>query len=261
MAGSKSGGPGGYERPRVTYAGRVHEPGVARDLGKVTAGVPLTMIHRPRLTDAAELVVHRQKSSPAAVRFRELQSRLDNAEPDAPRTVVVTSAGDGEGKSLVAMNLSLAYAARKGGDVILLEADLRKPSLGQWITPAPKIGLAELLGGRTDLAHVLLDLEDNPLQVLPAGQAQADPLDLLLSDEFEQLVEAMKVHFRRVVIDTPPIVPFTDADAVARFSDGVLVVARAGLTRRGPLQQAISSVTSAPVLGTVLNDATGRRTH
>jgi len=238
---------------RMRLPGEAAEQAAARRRSQLTAGVPLTKIIKPRLKDVPELVVHHKPRSRAARCFRQLCERLDAVEP-APQTVVLTSAGDDEGKSFVALNLALAYAVERDGDVLLLDADLRRPSIGGRIAPEPKLGLAELLAGGTDLTHVLLESSNSPLHVLPAGEPCADPLELLVTDRFERLLLVLKERFRRIVIDTPPIVPFTDADLVARFADGVLVVARAGHTRRGPLSQAIASVTSAPVLGTLLND-------
>jgi capsular exopolysaccharide synthesis family protein len=259
MRDSKPTKPGGGNMRRVRFSGEAAEDGDRRRRDKLTAGVPLAKIVKPRVINAAELVVQKRSLSPAAGRIRQLRALLDDLQPEAPQTIVVTSAGPGEGKSFVAMNLALAFAAESEGDVLMLDADMRQPSVGQWIEPAPKVGLAELLAGRTDLAHALLELGNSPLHVLPAGAPAGDPLELLVSDAFEELADLMRKSYGRIVIDTPAIVPFTDADLVARFSDGVLVVARLGLTRRGPLMQAISSVTSAPVLGTLLNDVVSDR--
>jgi Mrp family chromosome partitioning ATPase len=156
----------------------------------------------------------------------------------------------------VALNLALALAGRTGGGVLLLEGDLRRPSVGRRITPPPEFGLAELLAGQTDLTHVLLELADGPLHVLPAGRPPSDPAGLLVSDALADLMAQLTDRYARIVIDTPPVVPYTDADLLARFGDGALVVARAGLTRRGGLLRAIASVRSVPVLGVLLNDTT-----
>lgn len=256
MRDSKPTKPEGDAMRRVKFSGEAAEDGDEHRRGRVTAGVPLAKFIKPRLVSAAELVLQGRSSSAAAGRVRQLRARLDDLRPEAPRTIVVTSAGPAEGKTFVAMNLALAFAAERADDVLLLDADLRRPSVGQWIKPPPRVGLAELIAGQTEIAHALLELGNSPLHVLPAGKPPRDPLDPLVSDAFEELMVRLKKCYRRIVIDTPPIIPFTDADLVARFSDGVLVVARLGLTRRGPLMQAISSVTSAPVLGTLLNDVT-----
>jgi capsular exopolysaccharide synthesis family protein len=242
---------------RVRFPSEAARNADARRRSKQTAGVPLAQIIKPRLKDIPELIVHHRPQSPAAECFRQLSRMLDASRPQAPQAVVVTSAGDGEGKSFVALNLALAYAARGEGRVMLLEANLRRPSVAQRIAPQPKLGLAELLAGGTDMTHVLFESANSPLHLLPAGDPCVDPLELLGTDRFERLIGVLRGRFQRIVIDTPPIIPFTDADLVARSSDGVLVVARAGQTRRGVLAQAISSVTSAPVLGTLLNELGG----
>jgi capsular exopolysaccharide synthesis family protein len=261
MRDSKRTKPDGDGIRRIKFAGEAAEDSDKHRRGKVTAGVPLAKIIKPRLVNAVEIVVQGRSPSAAASRIRQLRARLDDLQPEAPQTIVLTSAGSAEGKSFVAMNLALAFAAEREGAVLLLDADLRRPSIGRWITPAPKVGLAELLAGRTDLEHALLELGNCPLHVLPAGEPPVDPLELLVSDALEELTVLLRRDYRRIVIDTPAIVPFTDADLVARFSDGVLIVARLGLTRRGPLMQAIASVTSAPVLGTLLNDVSSDGTR
>ena len=140
--------------------------------------------------------------------------------------------------------------------MLLLDADLRRPTVERWLSPEPQLGLSELLTGQTELDHVLLTLENTPLRVLPAGAPPSDPVDLLSSDYAGVLVGALRQRFSRVIIDTPPIVPFTDADAIGMRADGLLLVARAGSTRRAMLSQAAASVTSTRILGTVLNDVT-----
>ena len=153
-------------------------------------------------------------------------------------------------------NLALALAADPSEEVLLVDADLRRPTIEHWVDPAPKLGLAELLGERTELDHTILELENSPLRILPAGEPPPDPIELLGSDRARDLVGKLRSRYRRIIIDTPPSVPFADAEAIGAFADGVIVVVRAGRTRRASLVQAIDSVFSAPVLGTVLNDLT-----
>jgi capsular exopolysaccharide synthesis family protein len=209
---------------------------------------------------APELVAQVRPRSGAALRFRELCATLDTIGSDPLRTLVVTSAQNGEGKSIVAINLALAHAARANGDVLLIDADLRRPSVAGWLEPAPRLGLFELLSDQTELPHVLLGLRNSPLHVLPAGTVPADPLGALVTGRFEETMAELRRSFHRIVIDTPPVIPYTDADLLARFADGALIVARAGQTRKGELLQAIASMTGAPVVGTLLNDATRAET-
>jgi capsular exopolysaccharide synthesis family protein len=242
---------------QVRFAGKAALPPVGPEReGKLTAGVPLPRLIKRRLADLPELVMHTQSRGVGAERFRRLKTVLQNQSEIAPQVIVVTSAAPSEGKSLVAANLALAFAADRQGQVLLVDADLRRPSVERWIVPAPQLGLAELLKGQTEIDHALLELENTTLQILPAGSPPRDPAELLAAQSADALLAALRTRFQRIVVDTPPVVPFTDADVVGRLSDGVLIVARSGQTRRSMLFQAIESVTSAPVLGTVLNDVT-----
>ena len=230
-------------------------PAEGREAGKLTAGVPLSRFVRPRIVPHPDLAVLVHPHGGVAERFFRLRDRLAALDPEPPRAIVVTSASHGEGRSVVAANLALAYAVAWPGEVLLVGADLRRPVLGCRLEPEPKFGLSELLDQRTDPEHVLLEPSNAPLHCLPAGAPPRDPLRLIASERYEGTVAELRRRYRILVLDTPPIVPYTDADLIARFADGVLVVARAGVTRRGPLARAIASVTAAPVLGTVINEA------
>ena len=191
--------------------------------------------------------------SVGAERFRRLKTVLANAEQGGPQVIAVTSGGPDEGKSVVAANLALAFAADTDG-VLLIDADLRRPSIENWLDPAPNLGLAELLRGRTELEHAVLPLENSLLRVLPAGNAPRDPVQLLSSAAAKTLMATLRERYTRIIIDPPPIVPFTDADAIGTECDGMIIVARSGVTRKEVFMQALESVTSTRSLGTVLND-------
>jgi capsular exopolysaccharide synthesis family protein len=242
----------------VRFSGQAAEPDRPEPLqrGKLTAGVPLPKLIKRRLADAPELVMLGRTRGVAVEKFRRLKTVLLHQEEGAPQVIVVTSAAPSEGKSVVSVNLALSFAADKQGEVLLLDADLRRPTVDGWLSPAPKLGMAELLRGQTELDHALLELENSPLRVLPAGTVPKNPAELLAGDAADALMRALRQRFSRIIIDTPPIVPFTDADVIGRLSDGIVIVARARSTRTSMLDQAINSVTSAPVLGTVLNDVT-----
>jgi receptor protein-tyrosine kinase/non-specific protein-tyrosine kinase len=223
---------------------------------RLSVGVPLARIVQRTLEQAPELVLLSQPRSVAAEKFRRLKTVLSNvADPGPPQVIVVTSATPGDGKSMVSMNLALAFAADATGDVLLIDADMRRPTLEKWLNPEPTLGLSEVLGGHTTLEHAILDLKNAPLKVLPAGHPPKETAELLSSNRCGEMMAALRKQFRRIVVDTPPIVPFTDADVVASLSDGVVMVVREGATPRPLFLQALASVTSARILGTVLNDA------
>jgi len=223
---------------------------------KLTAGVPLTQLIKRRLNDEPEIVMLSKSRSPAAEKFRRLKTVLANEEGGGPQVIVVTSAAPSEGKSTVAMNLALAFAADSRDNVLLVDADLRRPTIREWVSPSPDLGLTEVLDGRTELEHAVLELKNSALKVLPAGTPPRDPVVLLSSSIARDLFTNLREEYKRIIVDTPPVMPFADADAVGVLSDGLLMVARSGKTRAGLFRQAIQSVTSTRILGVIFNEAT-----
>lgn len=220
---------------------------------KLTAGVPLAQVIKRRLVESPEIVMLAKRSSSGAEKFRRLKTMLTGAGREL-NVIVITSPAPGDGKSFVAVNLALAFAAEQRGRVLLLDADLRRPTIDGWLTPPPKLGLSELLRAETELDHVVLNLDNSPLRVLPAGSRTTDSGELLSSRRATDLMSELRQQYDRIIVDTPPIVPFTDADAVGALSDGILMVARSGQTRSASYQQALRLVSSTKVIGTILND-------
>jgi capsular exopolysaccharide synthesis family protein len=223
---------------------------------KITAGVPLVKLIKRKIVKAPEVVMLNQAHSLAAERFRRLKTTLLNEQGDSIQVIVVTSSGPGEGKSLISTNLAMAFAADKQGEVLLIDADMRRPSIGRLLDPPPKLGLTEILRGQTELDHAILELENSPLKVLPSGTPVRNPVDLLSSARAQSMFVTLRQRYRRVIVDTAPVVPFTDADVIGANSDGVLLVARSGHTQQSLFARAISSITSTKIVGTVLNDVT-----
>ncbi|MBZ5638232.1 MAG: CpsD/CapB family tyrosine-protein kinase [Acidobacteriia bacterium] len=223
---------------------------------KVAEGVPLSRIIARQLIESPEIVVRGASRSIAAEKFRRLKTLLENDPDGAAQVIVVTSSTPQEGKSLVALNLALAFASDRNTETLIVDADLRRPTQEKWVSPPPSLGLSDLLSGRADLEHTVMRFKDTTLEMLPAGHPPEDPVELLASDACRTIVAALRKRYRRVIIDTPPIVPFTDADVVARYADGVLLVVRSGRTPKLVFAQAASTVTSTRILGVVLNDVT-----
>jgi capsular exopolysaccharide synthesis family protein len=223
---------------------------------KLTAGVPLSRLIKRTLDAGPQFPMLTGGTGIVAERFRRLKTLLLNEGERAPQVILVTSAGPAEGKSLVSANLALTFAADRECSALLIDADLRRPTLEGHLKPAPKLGLSELLRDQTELDHVVLELKNSPLRVIPAGTVASDPVELLGREAVVGMMDELRRRFQRIVIDTPPIVPFTEADVLGRIADGALVVVRAGSTRRAMLRQAVEAVTSTRVLGFVLNDVT-----
>ena len=225
-----------------------------RTAEKLTAGVPLAKLIRRKLATDPELVMLTDSRSLAAEKFRRLRTILEKQGEGSPQAIVVTSSIPSEGKSFVATNLALVFASERRGEVLLVDADLRRPSIHNWVSPAPQLGLSDILEGRTELDHVLLSLENSPLKILPAGTVPREPAELLSSNTATELFSILRQQFQRIIVDTSPVLPFSDADIIGSLCDGFLLVARSGQTEKAAYQEAQSLMTSSRVLGLVLND-------
>lgn len=224
--------------------------------GEVVAqGVPLPKLIKRRLEPRPELVMISQPRSIYAERFRRLKTTLVSLGGEDLRVLIVTSGVPNEGKSTVSTNLALAFGSEADERAILVDADMRRPSIGGMLQPTPKLGLTEVLQKKTTLEHAVLELDDIALDILPGGSPVDDPLRLITSKQAGQLLEELRGRYRWVILDTPPIIPFTDADALGALSDGILLVVRSGVTPVSVYKQALSSVTTTRVVGTVFNDA------
>jgi len=221
---------------------------------KIAAGIPHGKLIPRELVVTPEIVMVTAPRSPAAERFRRLKTLIVHDPEDEPQVIVVTSALPSEGKSLVSLNLALAFGADHKGEVVLVDADLRRPGINRWLKPAPKIGLREVLAGEADLDHGLLEIKAQKIVLLPAGEPSGDTVPLLSGAAAADLLRDLRGRLKKVIIDTPPIVPFTDADVIASHGDGVVLVARSKKTPKPLLEQAINAVTSSRILGLVLND-------
>lgn len=171
--------------------------------------------------------------------------------------VVVTSALGGEGKTTTALDLARSFA-EAGERVLLVEADLRRPTLGPALRLEPSPGLSEVLAGQAEPASALRPGGPGRPDVLPAGTVPPNPAELLGSERMTDLVATLRGRYDKVLLDAPPVLPVTDAVVCAAVADGVLLVVRWGRTRRADVTEAVGMLEQvhASVLGTVLN---GRR--
>jgi len=222
----------------------------------LVAGVPLGSIIPRRFDDDPHLILANRPGSPIAERYRRLRLKLDQPGPDgaARQILIVTSAVPEEGKTTTAINLALAFAEDRDRGTLLIDSDLRRPALTQYIQPPPTLGLNEVLSGEVSLDHALLELKSAHLTVLPAGAPSHNPLELLQSDLLVSVLGELRRRFDRIVIDTPPTVPFTDAAVLNSVSDGALLVVRAGKTTGTLIDRARASLAHSTLLGVVLND-------
>ena len=188
------------------------------------------------------LIVHDDPHSPRAEAFRTLRTNLQflDIEPGG-RSFVVTSSVQGEGKTTTSANLAIALAD-SGARVLIIDADLRRPKLAEYLGLEGAVGLSDVLINRVLLADALQPWGRNRLTVLPAGTVPPNPSELLGSRVMQELVHALEKQFDVVIIDTPPLLPVTDAALVSKMTRGALVITAAGRTDRRELEGAIAAL-------------------
>ena len=232
-----------------------------------TAHVPVP-VAQPSAAAGADAIMHCQvrlnpllvaglsPKSLAAEQYRQLRTRLAHAEgAQNLRTVLITSPQKGEGKSITAANLALTMAQELQRRVVIVEADLRKPSLRHLFGLPPGPGLSEYLSGAAELKDVMRFLPDHNLTVLDAGMSPANPAELLGSTAMRRLLDHLRTRFDRVILDTPPVLPLADVAVLAPLVDGALMVVRAGVTPKPAIENALRAFDSSRLLGVVLNES------
>ena len=201
------------------------------------------------------------QQSPRAEAFRTIRTNLQYVDVDnPPHVVAITSAMPEEGKTTTACNLAITMA-QAGKSVCLVEADMRRPRVGEYLGVESSIGLTTVLTGQADLDEALLSWNRGLLTVLPVGSTPPNPSELLSSQQMRHLLQDLRERFDVVVLDAAPLLPVADGAIVASATDGALLIARYGQTTRDQAERAAEAMerVDARLLGTVLNFVPERR--
>ena len=225
-----------------------------RDVEQIT-DLPILggIVFDPKAKDRP-LIVHVDPRSPRAESFRTLRTNLQYLDVGrTDRSFVITSSIESEGKSTTGANLAIALADA-GSRVLLVDADLRRPKVADYMDVEGAVGLTDVLIGRADLADVIQPWGKAQLFVLPAGHVPPNPSELLGSTRMTQLITEFNRAFDVVLFDSPPLLPVTDAAILAKNVGGALIVVAAGRTQKNQLKGAIAALDNvgAPVSGMVL---------
>jgi protein-tyrosine kinase len=196
--------------------------------------------------------------SPAAEEYRKLKAMVIKlTQEDARRTVImITSANSGEGKSLTSINLAISLAQEVSHSALLIDADLRRPSLAAYLGITTECGLVECLRDGASASSVIISTGIPKLDILPAGTSVKNPVELLSSPKMKSMIVELKRQApeRYIIIDAPPTLPFAETQLVSMLVDGVLFVVKEGGTTVQDLQDSLEILKGTKVLGIAFNN-------
>jgi exopolysaccharide/PEP-CTERM locus tyrosine autokinase len=209
----------------------------------------------------ASLVTLTNPNSIEAEQFRLLKNNILFPEKGTPpRSIMITSASPGEGKSFVASNLAVSIAQNIDEHVLLMDCDLRSPKIHSIFNLPQGPGLSEYLSQAKPLSSLLVKTFINKLTILPAGTIPKNPSELLSSEQMRRLIHEVRLRYsdRYIIIDTPPPYITSEANAIVRQVDGVLMVIRHGKTRKKDVEDIINIYGREKIIGVVQNFAEKR---
>lgn len=231
----------------------------AEDLDKAAGSTPLGTVTFDPEAKSKPLAILRD--SPRSEAFRTIRTNLQFVDVDhQPKTVVITSSVATEGKSTTACNLAIAQA-QAGSRVLLVEADLRRPKISEYLQVDGSSGLTDVLIGQASLEDCIVSWQRGLLDFLPAGTIPPNPSELLGSQQMAELLAELRSRYDIILLDAPPLLPVTDAAIISTAADGAILVARSSRTRKEQVKHAAEALrqVNARLLGTVLNFAPQRK--
>jgi len=204
--------------------------------------------------ESGRLVCLTDEISPAAEAFRLISVRLRNMRRDQPlKNLLITSTIPQEGKSMVAANLACTFAQGRQEKVLLLEGDIRRPTLSQKFGMEQRPGLCELLRKETSHSRSIVYIPEAKIWMLPAGQVNGNPLDILQSQKLSSLMSQLASWFDWIIIDSPPMLPVADAGVWSALAEGIVLVTRCGITQKKELLRGVKEIDKKKLVGAILN--------
>jgi len=188
--------------------------------------------------------------------YRSLRTHvLHKSQRQKLQSIVVASVNPSEGKSVTALNLSWLLAQTDGVKCLIIDSDLRMPSLGDYLGIETDTGLSHVLAGTATLAESIVRLEPSGLHILPGGDARNDVAELISGPRFKEILREAREMFDFVIIDAPPLGIFTDATVLINHADGALLVVRANRTKCSVIERLLEPLPKDRLLGVVLNQS------
>nr|WP_163531108.1 CpsD/CapB family tyrosine-protein kinase [Halobacillus ihumii] len=205
---------------------------------------------------ARKIIANDNPKSPIAEQYRTIRANLQFASVDKElQSLLITSAGPSEGKSMTSANMAAVFA-QQGKRVLLVDADLRKPTVHHSFRLNNTKGLSNFLVGRQTLKETTQITAVDNLDVLPSGPIPPNPSELLGSKAMHKLMMEARQTYDLIILDTPPVLAVSDSQVLAREVDGVMLVVRSGQTEFQAAERAkeLLQQSKANLLGVVLND-------
>lgn len=213
-------------------------------------------LEQDSMKEGVGLITLTEPTSVIAEQFRTIRTNIQFSSIDQKlRSVVFTSSGPSQGKSTVSANVAVTWADQ-GVDVLLVDADMRRPTIHQTFQVPNKRGLTALLTeDEFDLNSTIQKTPVDHLFVLPCGVVPPNPSELLNTKKMDKLITELTKHFDLVIFDAPPVISVTDAQILASKTDGTILVTPQGIAEKGSIAKAkeLLDVVNARILGTIMN--------
>ena len=208
-----------------------------------------------------DLITYRYPQSIVSESFRSIRTNLSFMSPDKPlKSIMITSSGVGEGKSLFICNLSVSLA-QNGEKVLLIDSDTRRPMVHRFFRLTNHTGLNDLLTGKEEFAEVVESSKVENLDVMTTGSIPPNPLELISSKKMDSVLKEATEKYDKVMVDAPPAAMLADASVLGNKVDGVIIVAESEETKRDILKKAVDNLKKAQanIIGSVLNNHSLKR--
>jgi capsular exopolysaccharide synthesis family protein len=228
--------------------------------GTTSPGTSLTGTPSKILLDKAARVIPHSTDPAIVERYRMLRTKILQEREKKPfRSLIITSASPQEGKTVTVLNLALSFASLPSFRVLIIDGDMRKGTLGDWLgIDRSRPGLSNLIEGSASLEQIILKSEELGIHVMPRGNAYVTDLEAAqLNSHFRRLTE----QYDLVLVDTAPVNLITDVQIMAESCDAVLLIARAFSTNSKGLEEAVEKLQSFRIIGAVLNAGTPRKSR
>ena len=196
-------------------------------------------------------------SSLVTEQFRRLRTHIIKpGVTNSPKIILISSAMSGEGKSLIAINLAIIIAVELHSHALLIDCDLRNPSISRWFGMSEKKGLSNYLIGEGDIPDLLVKTSVDKLTLMCGGTVQDNPVELIGSDKMKTLIQDLKARYddRYIILDSSPLLATTEPTVLNEMADAILLVVKSGETPRETVQQALKLVDKSKVMGVILNN-------